>query len=176
MKRQTLPALTILTGMVVCLPALAQHGDHQHHSPYADQPSSGIAALSQSELDGLLAGAGMRMALPAELNHYPGPLHVLELAEDLELSEEQRMTVEAIRQAMLSEAERLGQEIVDKERHLDKRFAHAHIDEETLRALTAQIAGLYGELRFAHLRAHLETRAALSEEQIASYDRLRGYE
>ena len=162
MKRMTPPIWMLLAALTVCLPALAQHDDHQHHSPYADQAPSGIAALSQSELDDLLEGAGMGMARAAELNHYPGPKHVLKLAGELGLSEAQRAAVEGIREAMLSEARRLGQEIVDAERHLDKRFAHAHIDEEILRSVTAEIAGFYGELRFAHLRAHLETRATLS--------------
>jgi len=176
MKQRMTLALTALATTITCLPALAQHDEHQHHSPYADQTSSGIAALSQAELDGLLAGAGMGMARAAELNHYPGPKHVLELADELELSDTQRASVETIREAMASEAKRLGQEIVDAERHLEKRFAHAHIDADTLRSLTAEIASLYGELRFVHLRAHLETRSALSEEQVANYDRLRGYQ
>jgi hypothetical protein len=117
----------------------------------------------------------MGLARPAELNQYPGPKHVLELAAELELSDEQRQHVEACHAAMLEEAQRLGKEIVDKERHLDRRFAHSHIDEEVLRSVTAEIADLYGELRFVHLRAHLETRAVLSPGQIESYDRLRGY-
>lgn len=117
----------------------------------------------------------MGLARPAELNQYPGPKHVLELVVELELSDEQRQHVEASHAAMLGEAQRLGKEIVDKERHLDRRFAHSHIDEEVLRSVTAEIAELYGELRFVHLRAHLETRAVLSPGQIESYDRLRGY-
>jgi hypothetical protein len=32
-----------------------------------------------------------------------------------------------------------------------------------------------GELRAAHLLAHLETRQLLTESQVAEYDRLRGY-
>ena len=165
-----------LGAALVCAPAVAQHDEHQHHSPYADQDVSGISSLSQSELDDLLAGAGMGLARPAELNHYPGPKHVLELAEKLEVGVEQKTAVDGIRMAMLEEARRLGEEIVDKERHLDLRFAHAHIDEEILQRMTAEIAALHGELRFVHLRAHLETRALLSAEQVASYDLLRGYE
>ena len=37
------------------------------------------------------------------------------------------------------------------------------------------IAALQGKLRAAHLRAHLATRAALTPEQVAQYDVLRGY-
>jgi hypothetical protein len=39
----------------------------------------------------------------------------------------------------------------------------------------SEIARLYGELRFIHLAAHLSTRAILTADQVATYDRLRGY-
>lgn len=166
----------ILAVLLSTGPARAQHDLHgEHQSPYANQDSTGISSLSRQELDGLLEGAGMGYARPAELNHYPGPKHALELAEQLELTDTQATKIEAIRVEMLQQAKRLGQEIVERERHLDRRFAHRHIDEVTLRDLTAEIARLYGELRFAHLRAHLETREVLSGLQIETYDRLRGY-
>lgn len=153
------------------------HGGHQgHRSHYADQDESGIAAMSRQELESLQEGAGMGLARAAELNHYPGPKHVLELVVELDLSFEQTARLEEVRSRMLDLARRLGAEIVEEERHLDRRFAHRHIDEEVLEELTRRIAGLYGQLRFAHLRAHLETREILSAEQVASYDRLRGYE
>lgn len=145
------------------------------HSPYAGLEEREIKALAEERVAGYLEGHGMSYALAAELNGYPGPKHVLELAAELELSDDQKTAVEAIRAAMLERARALGKEIVDRERHLDRRFAHRHIDEAALRDATAEIARLYGELRFAHLRAHLETRAALTEAQIELYDRLRGY-
>ena len=178
MKKDTVIAWT-LAAAAIAAPSLAQDHStmhHEHHdSPYAAQESSGISSLSQQEHDDLLAGAGMGFARLAELNRYPGPKHVLELAVELELSATQRSRVEAIRLAMLDEARRLGEEIVARERHLDMRFANRHIDDAKLRAATAEIAKLYGELRFAHLRAHLETRTLLTAAQIEGYDRLRGY-
>ncbi len=117
----------------------------------------------------------MGLARAAELNHYPGPLHVLELSEELGLSGTQKEEIERCRSEMLSEAQRLGQKILEEEAHLDRRFSHQHLDEPLLRELTAEIAELYGELRFVHLRAHLQTRAILSKAQVAAYDRLRGY-
>jgi hypothetical protein len=170
-KTALIIAVLLATG-----PVRAQHDLHtQHHSPYANQDSTGISSLSRQELDGLLQGAGMGYARPAELNQYPGPKHVLELAQELELSDMQASEIEAIRVEMLQKAKHLGGQIVEKERHLDRRFAHRHIDEATLRDLTAEIARLYGELRFAHLQAHLETREVLSGLQVETYDRLRGY-
>ena len=54
-------------------------------------------------------------------------------------------------------------------------FALKHIDEEKLRSVTAEIAKLQGEVRFVHLKAHLEMRQVLTAEQIEKYDQLRGY-
>ena len=76
---------------------------------------------------------------------------------------------------MKARAMELGEAIVEQERALDRRFKHRHIDDESLSVTTGQIADLYGELRYTHLRAHLATTDALTEDQIAEYDRLRGY-
>jgi len=164
-----------LVAFVLSVPVGAQQDHAMHHSDYAEQATSGIASLSRQEHDDLIAGAGMGMARPAELHQYPGPKHVLELVGELALDEQQTAAVEAIHAAMLQRARELGEEIVEKERHLDLRFSRRHIDEAALRSTTAEIAVLYGELRFAHLRAHLETREVLSPEQIEKYDDLRGY-
>src|SRR5256885_6759518 len=80
-------------------PAMAQehrHGPGQSpghplgHSPYAGLENRATKALSEQQLVDLRAGRGMGLALAAELNGYPGPLHVLELGEQLMLSAEQR--------------------------------------------------------------------------------------
>ncbi len=149
---------------------------HEHAaSPYAGQEASEIPSLTVEQFEGLRSGDGMGMAKPAELNHYPGPKHVLELADDLGLSQEQRQGIEEARAAMLSDAVRIGASIIEAERTLNQRFAHGHIDEATLEDLTARIATMYGELRYVHLRAHLTKQALLTTEQVAAYDRLRGY-
>jgi len=157
--------------VAIAAPASAQH---DHTSPYAGQ-HSGIASLSEQELADLLAGAGMGLARAAELNHYPGPKHVLELADSLGLTADQRAKITALRDAMSAEAIRLGQQIVEQERVLSQRFEHTHIDEATLRTMTDEIAALQGRLRFTHLAAHIQTRAILEDRQVAAYDRLRGY-
>ena len=52
-------------------------------SPYSGMQSRPIKALSEQQIADLRAGRGMGLALPAELNGYPGPVHVLELADKL---------------------------------------------------------------------------------------------
>jgi Spy/CpxP family protein refolding chaperone len=76
---------------------------------------------------------------------------------------------------MRGEAVRLGHLIVKHERELDATFAKGEIDTGRLHAATAEIARLQGDLRAAHLAAHLEMRRLLSPQQIAKYDELRGY-
>jgi hypothetical protein len=149
--------------------------DHDHTAGHVGMDARETKALSPDEVAGLLAGEGMGMALAAELNSWPGPRHVLELAGPLALTDGVAAEIETIRERMRTEAVGLGQAIVDMERTLDRRFAHRHVDEAVLRELTGELARLRGELRFVHLRAHLETTALLSREQVRRYDELRGY-
>jgi Spy/CpxP family protein refolding chaperone len=151
--------------------AIAQHG----HSPYAGQETRAIKALSEEELQALLSGQGMGLAKAAELNHYPGPRHVLDLAVRLQLSETQRAETQQIYDRMQHEAVRLGALLVDKERELDHLFVAETVDSQTLQHLTKQIAQLQGDLRLAHLQAHVEMKRLLSHEQINTYGALRGY-
>jgi hypothetical protein len=144
-------------------------------SPYAGLESRPVKALSGERRAGLLAGAGLGYAMAAELNGHPGPKHVLELANELGLSAEQRSGVQASFDRMHAESVRLGAALVAAEEQLDRRFAHRHLDAATLAGLTAEIARLDGELRYAHLVAHLETDALLDAGQRARYAELRGY-
>lgn len=155
---------------------LLEHGlSARSRSPYVGEEGRRIKALSAGEVADLLAGKGMGYALAAELNGYPGPLHVLELAEELSLTGEQREQTQALIEAMRSEARDIGRELVDAEARLDRRFASENLSVEELRANVARIAALEGRLRIVHLGAHLEQAALLSNEQVAAYARLRGY-
>jgi len=151
-------------------PALAQDD-----TPYAGHETREIKALSQEEVDGLLAGEGLGYALAAELNRYPGPRHTLALADSLELTPEQRAGVEAIELVMRERAVALGRQIVEAERDLDRLFASGSADAASVEEGTLKIARLEAGLRAAHLIAHLETRDVLTEGQVATYVRLRGY-
>ncbi len=144
-------------------------------SPYTGEERQDIKALSVTQVDEYLAGKGMGYAKAAELNHYPGPKHVLELASELKLTAEQRKQIETISTEMESNAKQLGKKIVDQERQLDRAFVSGDIVDESLRQRLNELARLQAELRYTHLRAHLTTRMALTTEQIKQYDALRGY-
>jgi Spy/CpxP family protein refolding chaperone len=166
----------VITLVLVSVLSAALSGSQQHdHAAMMKSAEGAPTSLTAEQVAQLLAGDGMGLAKPAELNRYPGPKHVLELATKLDLSPEQTERVTAIRASMLESARRLGARIVEGERALDAAFGSGGMTDTRLRELTSDLARLQGELRAAHLRAHLETRAALRPEQVAAYDALRGY-
>jgi Spy/CpxP family protein refolding chaperone len=158
-------------------PAAADaQAQHEHAmSPYAGKAGSEVKALTAEEIQAYREGTGMGLAKPAELNHYPGPRHVLDLAADLQLTDAQTAELKTVFGRMHEEAVALGSRIIEKEKSLDQAFASGAIDEGKLRALTAGIASLQADLRAAHLKAHLATKRILTATQVARYDELRGY-
>lgn len=162
--------------LVAALLALPVHAHAQHeHSPYAGMETAEGTALTPEELRQLRGGEGMRLALAAELNHYPGPRHVLDLGGELDLTADQRTRVEEIFEAMRADAIRVGESIIEVEGHLAGAFREARADADAIRLMTAHLASLRGELQAIHLTAHVTTRALLTEEQVERYDTLRGY-
>lgn len=162
-----------LLSTAICL--TAPQAARAQESPYVDYKLREIKALSPQQIEGYLEGSGMGFALPAELNGYPGPKHVMELADSLELSDAQRAATAEIFSQMRDEAQRLGRLIVRKEAELDSLFAARSLTADRLRALTAELGALEGELRAAHLAAHLAVTDHLTEHQRHQYARLRGY-
>lgn len=78
----------LLAFVLLVITTGAAQGEAVGHGSYAGFHSREIKALSASDVEGLQQGRGMGLALPAELNGYPGPMHVLELADELNLTEE----------------------------------------------------------------------------------------
>jgi hypothetical protein len=159
--------------VAICLSFVAQVAFAQ--SPYAGMQTRAIKALSDQQIADLKAGRGMGLALPAELNGYPGPIHVLELADQLGLSDEQKARIKDLFNSMKAEALPLGTKLLEQEADLDQQFANHSITAESLKATTAQIGATQAELRNTHLKYHLQTAAILSAEQMQHYSMLRGY-
>jgi Spy/CpxP family protein refolding chaperone len=165
----------ILMAALAAIPgAISAHADTPA-SPYAGQQTRAIKALSPEDIEELRTGSGMGLARAAELNGYPGPLHVLALAKELRLTPDQVRQITDIRERMSAAAKPLGGEIINREQELDRLFAQGQITPEHLSAATAAIGALQGRLRSVHLAAHLETRDVLTPEQLAGYRQLRGY-
>jgi Spy/CpxP family protein refolding chaperone len=147
----------------------------QTPSPYAGQEQRSIKALSDREISDLTEGRGLGLAKAAELNGYPGPMHVLELADSLHLSDQQRARMQELFTAMKAEAIPLGERLIAQEADLDKAFANKTITAATLAASTEAIGATHSALRQTHLKYHLSTVEVLTPAQIQRYAELRGY-
>jgi Spy/CpxP family protein refolding chaperone len=144
-------------------------------TPYAGMQGRSIKALSDQQIADLNAGRGMGLALAAELNGYPGPSHVLELADKLNLTADQRASMQRLFDAMKDEAMPLGSKLIEQEAELDRQFASRTVTPESLKASTAAVAATQGILRETHLKYHLSTGSILTPAQMTKYAELRGY-
>jgi len=147
-------------------------------SPYSGQELRGIKSLSQEDIESLQAGTGVAfggMAKLAELNSYPGPRHVLDLQNELELTQEQKNQIQVIYEKMNTDAVSLGARILALELEMNNKFASKTINDSALKEMVDEIAQLYGELRYVHLASHLEMINILTPEQVIKYNELRGY-
>src|SRR2546429_3299394 len=127
----------------------------QAQTPYAGMQTRTIKALSEQQVGDLKAGRGMGLALPAELNGYPGPSHVLEHADALGLSIAQREKTAALFAAMKAEAIPVGEQLLAEETRLDRLFAERAIMPASLSAVVAEIGATQARLRETHLKYHL---------------------
>lgn len=163
--------ITLAVGLIGIAPAAWP----QTHQPYAGLQARPVKALSDQQIADLKDGRGMGLALAAELNGYPGPMHVLELASPLGLSDDQRAKVARLFDAMKREAVALGERLIAAETALDRQFADRTITASSLGEATRDIASLQGDLRLAHLKYHLAMLELLTPEQATRYSTLRGY-
>ena len=147
----------------------------QHPQPYTGMDMRPIKALSEQQVADLKAGRGMGLALPAELNGYPGPMHVLEHANALGLSAEQQGQTKALFDAMKAEAVPVGERLIEQEAQLDRLFVTRQVTPATLTASTAEIGATQARLREAHLKYHLAMMDVLTPEQVEKYRSIRGY-
>ena len=109
--------LTVAAVLVlVASPTMAQH------QPYAGMKSRAIKSLSEQQVSDLKAGRGMGLALVAELNGYPGPIHVLELGAQLDLSAAQQSKMKSLYDSMKAESILLGEKLIAEEAVLDRPF------------------------------------------------------
>jgi hypothetical protein len=158
--------------------AAAQHHGHHdksQHQPYTGMQERSVKALSPQQVADLKAGRGMGLALAAELNGYPGPLHVLELKDKLGLSAEQAQQVQKLYDGMKAEAIAAGDALFAAEAALDSGFADGTMTSDALSQLTTRVGDAQGKLRAVHLKYHLTTADLLSAAQKQRYAELRGY-
>jgi DNA-binding MarR family transcriptional regulator len=162
---------TLITSALALLALAAQ----AQHGPYAGEQQRDIKALSEQDTRTLRDGLGSGYAKAAELNGYPGPMHMLELARRLELTPEQEAATRRLLAEHKAKARDIGAHIVDAERALDTLFARAQATPDAVQAAVLRIGELQARLRAEHLNTHLAQAALLDGKQIAQYVDLRGY-
>mgnify|MGYP000076623644 CR=1 FL=1 len=172
MKIQNIFLISVVLILLSCMTAV---GQHSHESNYIGQEHRKIKSLSTSDIDDLKNGRGWGLAKAAELNGVPGPIHLLEMKDEISLSSEQKRKIEIIFQTMKTQAIPLGFKIIELEKKLNGHFADKTITETVLRSLLDEIAEVRSNLRYVHLSSHLKTPEILSPQQIRLYNKIRGY-
>lgn len=149
--------------------------NHSHKSKYAGQEAREIKSLSESDIEELRNGRGWGLAKAAELNGIPGPVHLLEMKEEIALNPDQIEKIDTLYQGMKKQAISLGLKLIELERKLNSHFANGAITEKLLHELLEQITQVRKRLRYVHLSTHLKTPGILTVKQIDLYNKLRGY-
>ncbi|MDJ0977921.1 MAG: hypothetical protein QNI87_05235 [Erythrobacter sp.] len=159
----------------LCAGAVIAQDHGASTSPHAGKQTRAIASLSDQDIAAIRAGTGWGMALPAEINGAPGPRHVLDLAEQLELSDAQITQVTAIFDEMTRSALATGEEFIASEKALNDAFVRGGVDQAKLERLVSEAGKHRAALRLVHLSAHLKTLPLLTDRQVERYSALRGY-
>lgn len=163
---------TVFILFIIALPSITFASDR---SPYAGEELRQISSLSENEIKSLRRGDGMGFAKLAELNHFPGPKHVLEIADQLNLSQSQIDASALLYQEMHDKAVLLGEKILKAESQLDQEFENESVTAQSLKDRLLEIGSVRAQLRYVHLESHLRQKLILTTDQVAKYDAIRGY-
>lgn len=176
--RRTIRAsiIAVIALLVVLLAVTTAQDVTPTPSDYVDLQFTEIRGLSTEQIEGYQTGAGLGFALPAELNGYPGPRHVLDLADELELTDAQQADIQVLYDDMLPQAIELGEHILAQEEAIELAFREGTVTDTFLQESLAEAGRLESQLRYVHLSTHLATIDILTEHQVRQYNVLRGYE
>ncbi len=134
-----------------------------------------VKSLMEKDLEEIARGGGWGLARAAELNGVPGPAHLLELASQIGLTEEQRYEIEVIHAQMQADAILAGEHFIKMEQALDLAFQQGVPTAKTLERLVMEAGAARAALRLVHLNAHLLTLTLLTDAQVSQYSVLRGH-
>jgi hypothetical protein len=82
------------------------------------------------------------------------------------------MEIPLIYQNMSNKAKGIGAAIIAIEHDMNRVFANKTITEEYLNLMLDKSARLYGQVRFVHLSAHLDTLQMLTMAQVQRYNKM----
>lgn len=135
---------------------------------------SPLKSLTDEEYSGFKFGLDMGMGRVAELNNYPAPGEVMKMGQKLGLSATQKSQLNKILDAWRFKTREMGGFILAQETKLNSLFAAGKATDGAVIYYTNKIGLYLGELRNAHLQAHLKTRNTLTREQIRKYYQIKG--
>lgn len=165
----------IVTTTVIVTAALlgassASWSQHGHGHPGGHQAAEACSA----EFDQVVGeGRGFGLAFAADQNGYPGPMHVLELKDQLKLTADQEAKAQALVQAMFAESKPKSARLLEAEAKLKRLFADKAADDAAVRAAVGEVERARSEVRLVHLLTHLKTRDLLTEAQRRLYHEAR---
>ena len=165
----------VLYALLLSFSTQAGDVDSSHMSIYSGQENRTIKSLSADDIAELKRGDGWGQAKAAELNGVPGPKHLLQMKNEIGLDETQYSAINEVYHQMKSQAVLQGERLIALEQHLGSGFRHRTITDVMLRKTLNGIAETKSELRYVHLAAHLRLLEVLSEDQVRTYNELRGY-
>ncbi len=135
--------------------------------------NSAIPSLNEGQYNAYLKGEEMGMARAAELNNYPSPARVLNYQNQLKLSQSQINQLQAAVKSLDFKAREMGRFILQNEKKLNELFYSKKANEGNLIYFSNQIGLYQGELRNAHLQAHLKAFRLLTPDQLKKYAQIK---
>lgn len=166
-----------LTLFIICMVNLVSFSQEIKSETGADTVflSSPVKAVTDKQYTDLKQGNEMGMGRVAELNNYPSPVRVSELEQQLNLNPNQKIRLKQIIAAWQFKTKEMGRFIIAEETRLDNLFSSGKATDGAVIYYSNRIGLFLGELRNAHLQAHLKTRNILTPAQIKRYNILMGY-
>ena len=159
--------------LLLTLPLAAQHQPMTKNAATpAQQAESQHHEYLQAEREAIEKGEGFGMAMPADMNGYPGPKHVLDMKKELKLTATQEAAMQKLMAGMKVKALAKGKDVLLAEQRLGEYFAQGKSEDE-LREETFRVASLRAELRWVHLSTHVAAKKILTAQQIAAYEKMR---
>jgi hypothetical protein len=158
--------------LLLTMPLTAQHEQHMKSPAATPQTMAQHHAFLDAEREAIERGEGFGMALAADKNGYPGPKHVLDMKNELQLTRAQEAAMQKLMAEMKEKALAKGKDVLLAEKRLEEYFAQGKSEDE-LREETYRAASLRAELRWVHLSSHLAAKKLLTAQQIAAYQKMR---